>query len=203
MRPGALVAAPRAQLFGAFLTGDLFRLVLHCQADDDITKCLENDGCSPGDLEEVEPEMLMRRMEEGSFKIKGRCLFIILLLLKNQMPITEQLFDDVAADLTRSFQFQALCLAHVCAKGLDAKGRANEVLEQINTVGLLQETESLLESDHEQAEEIQRMAGMIYDMMEQASSPTYTNGFRQRTGRKWTDIKEISTMNRTPFLMRP
>jgi hypothetical protein len=34
------------------------------------------------------------------------------------------------------------------------------------------------------------MAGMIDDMMEQASSPTYTNGFRQRTGRKWTDIKE-------------
>jgi hypothetical protein len=63
---------------------------------DDITKvglacthrCLENDDCSPGDLEEVEREMLMLRMEEGSFKIKGRCVFILLLLLKNQMPIT-------------------------------------------------------------------------------------------------------------------
>jgi hypothetical protein len=103
-----------------------------------IHQCLENDDCSPGDLEEVEPEMLTRRMEEGSFKIKGRCLFILSLLLKNLMPMREQMVNDVASDLMQTFQFQALCLAHVCAKVLDAKGRANKVLEQINAVGLLQ-----------------------------------------------------------------
>jgi hypothetical protein len=44
--------------------------------------------------------------------------------------------------------------------------------------------------NHEHAEEIQRVAGTIDDMMEQASSPTCTNGFLQRTGRKWPDIQE-------------
>jgi hypothetical protein len=175
----------RARLFETFPPADLFQLVLDRPANHDITRvglacihqCLENDDCSPGDLEEVRPEMLIRRMKKGSFKIKGRCLFIILLLLKNQMPITEQLFNlgviEVAADLVRTFPFQVLCLAHICAKVLRAMGRGGEALEQIDSVELLQEAESLLESDPEQAEEIQRMIEIIQSMMEEASQASF------------------------------